>query len=71
MANLTDILSNTNSRVGALENDGLDEAAGVARITKLYGNVRVTATITARITTYQTPSDDLAMDTYINEINIL
>jgi hypothetical protein len=71
VAKLTEILTDTNSRVGALENDGLDDAAGIARITKLYGNIRVTATVTTSILTYQTPSNDLAMDNYTNELNIL
>lgn len=52
MPNLTDILSNSNSRIGALENDDLDEASSIARITKIYGNVKVTVTVVASIHQY-------------------
>lgn len=54
---LTDQLNNLTSRVGALESVEFDNAAGIARITKIYGNIRVTATITARLHTYRKCGD--------------
>jgi hypothetical protein len=45
MTKLTDQLNQLNQRVGALETEGFDEAAGIARISKIYGNVKVTMTI--------------------------
>ena len=59
MANLTDSLSNLNSRVTALENSDLDDAAGVARITKTYGNIKITATITTNVHQYNICSTSL------------
>lgn len=73
MPKLTEILTNTNDRVTALENNGLDEAAGIARITKVYGNIKLTAVVTANVTFLATANDDLYPDTDIwtNEINFL
>lgn len=73
MPKLTDVLTNTNDRVTALENNNLDAAAGIARVAKLYGNIKITATITADVTFYATPNDDLYPDddVWINEINLL
>lgn len=73
MPKLTDILNNTNSRVGALENESLDDAAGVTRISKLYTGIKLTATVTRTIVQYATPDDDLypTTDTWANELNML
>lgn len=54
---LTDQLRSINQRVGALESEGFDEAAGVARISKIYGNVKVTMTISTRVHTYRKCGD--------------
>jgi hypothetical protein len=51
MAKQSDILNDTLKRVTALENNNLDEAAPIARITKVYGEIQVTATIT--VSTHQ------------------
>ena len=73
MPRLTDVLTNTNSRVTALENNELDDAAGVARITKIYGNIKLTAVVSVDVTYFATANDDLYPDddTWTNEINFL
>lgn len=72
MPNLSDLLNSTNIRVNALENEGLDESAGIARITKLYGLIRINArirfrrylTLTPRNTLY--PSSNLYSEIYFD-----
>lgn len=54
---LSDQLNGLTKRVGALESEGFDDAAGVARIVKIYGNIRITTTITARLHTYRKCGD--------------
>lgn len=54
---LTEKLNGMNKRIGALESKGLDENAGVAKITKIYGNVKITATITASLHQYPVCSE--------------
>jgi hypothetical protein len=74
MAKLTDVLASTNNRVTALENNNLDATAGIARVSKLYGNTRVTATVSVKVTWFATANDDLYMaddDVWCNEINFL
>ena len=56
MAKLTDILSSTNSRVSALENNDIDTNAGISRISKIYNNLKIITTVTIRVKTYLTPS---------------
>jgi hypothetical protein len=72
MAKLSQQINDLNKRVGALESTDFDEAAGVARITKIYGNVRITTKITVRLHTYRKCGDTnplypatCAVDSYI------
>ena len=62
MAGLTEKIRDIDKRVGALETRDLDEASGIARIVKIYGNVKITATITTRVNTALTPSSSLYPD---------
>ena len=73
MPKLTDVLTNTTGRVTALENNELDAAAGIARVTKIYGNIKLTATINTNVTYFSTANDDLYPDSDIwtNEMNFL
>jgi hypothetical protein len=57
MTKMSDQVNHLTKRVGALESVDFDEAAGVARITKIYGNVRITTTITIRLHTYRKCGD--------------
>ena len=66
MAKLTDILTNTNTRVTALENNGLDDAAGIARITKLYSGIRITCTISTNVHQYNVCSESLLCSESLN-----
>lgn len=56
---LTEQVNNLNKRIGALEDSGLDGKETITRITKIYGNVRVTTTITTLIHQYQLCSTSL------------
>lgn len=49
---LTEALANTNSRVDALETADLDENAPIARITKIYGGIKITAAVGASLHQY-------------------
>ena len=49
---MSDQVNHLTKRVGALESVDFDDAAGVARIVKLYGNVRVTTTVTTNLHQY-------------------
>jgi hypothetical protein len=50
MANLTDILVDQNSRVGALENTDIDENAYVSNITKLYAFLQTSPVFCSDVT---------------------
>lgn len=54
---LTDQITDLTKRVGALESDGFDENATVARVTKIYGNLRVSFTIRAYAHEYRKCGD--------------
>lgn len=47
MSSITETISSLNQRVGALETTNYDDSSGISRITKIYGNVRVTVTVIA------------------------
>lgn len=57
--NLTDQVINLNSRVTALENSDLTDKETITRITKIYGNVKVTSTIRTSVHTYKVCSTTL------------
>jgi hypothetical protein len=71
MTRLSDQLVGLSQRVSALEAEDFEEGSGIARITKVYGNVRVSAVIRVRVRTSLTPStglypgDDLHDQIYI------
>lgn len=54
---LTEQVAKIGQRVGALETKGFDDSGGIARISKIYGGVRITATVTARVHTYRKCGD--------------
>lgn len=54
---ITDQLNSLGKRVGALESVDYDESAGIARIVKMYGNIRITTTIRAKVHTYRKCED--------------
>lgn len=66
MPSLIDNVANLNKRVLALEAKDTDDAAGIAGIQKIYGNIKITCTISARTRTNLTPSSSLypATDLY-------
>lgn len=49
---LSEQINNLNKRVGALEDSGLDGKETVTRIVKVYGNIKVTVTITVKAHDY-------------------
>lgn len=57
MTKMSDQVNHLTKRVGALESVDFDNAAGVARIVKLYGNIRITTVITTRLHTYRKCGD--------------
>lgn len=59
MPDITEVISNTNSRVTALENNDLADKTGVARIVKIYGNLKITMTVAVRKRSCLTPSNSL------------
>lgn len=59
MPMLTELLTNTNSRVTALENNDLADKTGVARIVKNYAGVKVTACLNIRKRVNLTPKSTL------------
>lgn len=72
MTKMSDQVNQLTKRVGALEGVDFDDASGVARITKIYGNIRITTTITARLHNYRKCGDTnpiwpavCAVDSYI------
>lgn len=54
---LTDQMTDLSKRVGALESTDYNDAQTVARITKIYGNIRITMTITAWLHEYRKCGD--------------
>jgi hypothetical protein len=56
---LTEQISNLSKRVGALESQDLDDAAGIATIKKLYGNVKLIAKVTVSVHQYHVCSTTL------------
>lgn len=54
---ISDQVNQLTKRVGALESADFDDAAGVARIVKVYGNVRVTMAISANLHEYRKCGD--------------
>lgn len=54
---LSDKVAKVEQRVGALETAGFDDAAGIARISKIYGNIRITTTMTFYLHTYRKCGD--------------
>ncbi len=56
---LTDILANTNNRVGALESNDYDDNAPIARITKIYNGIKYTIKVKAVLHRYPVCSENL------------
>ncbi len=56
---LTDALSNQNSRVTALEGADFNSNSTIARITKFYGDLKVTMAVKIRRHKYRFASSDL------------
>jgi hypothetical protein len=57
MTTLSEQVAKIGQRVGALETKGINTADGIARITKIYGNIQITTTITAYLHTYRKCGD--------------
>jgi len=53
--NLTEKIKSIDGRVRALETKDTDTRKGIARIVKIYGNVKITATITAEMHDFIVP----------------
>lgn len=49
---LTEQIASLNKRVTAVENSNLDSKETITRITKLYGNVKVTVSVSAKTHDY-------------------
>jgi hypothetical protein len=45
---LTDQLSTIDSRVGAIENEGIDETSILSKIFKVYGELNITTQVTVK-----------------------
>ncbi|MGF9711710.1 hypothetical protein [Paenibacillus naphthalenovorans] len=54
---LTDQVNDLSKRIGALESEGFDESSSVARITKIYGNLKITMKIKAWLHEYRKCGD--------------
>lgn len=50
---LTEQVAKIGQRVGALETKGFEDNGGIARIVKVYGNIRITATVRTTLHNYR------------------
>lgn len=57
MSSLSKQVASIGQRVGALETSNINTANGIARITKVYGNIQITTTVTAYLHTYRKCGD--------------
>lgn len=51
-ATITGQVAAISQRVSALENQGFDSSSGIAKITKVYGNIQITYSVSAKIHQY-------------------
>ncbi len=49
---LSELIQDQNSRVGALENEDLDDSMGIAKITKVYADVKLHQQVKVTRATY-------------------
>ena len=56
---ITEQVAKLSKRVDGLESNDLDENAPIARITKIYGDIKITATIKTYLHQYNFSSENL------------